>query len=96
MGLQSVKDVTLIRHAYVKTSAQNQGIGSQMLKFLLTQIKGVILVGTWQAANWAINSYERNSFELTSHDEKDLLLGKYWNVSEIQKDNSVVLKQTIS
>ena len=29
MGIQPVQDVTLIRHAYVRTAFRNQGIGSQ-------------------------------------------------------------------
>jgi hypothetical protein len=31
MGLQQVRDVTLIRHAYVRTSNQKQGIGAHLL-----------------------------------------------------------------
>ena len=31
MGLQQVQDVTLIRHAYVRSGSQKRGIGSQLL-----------------------------------------------------------------
>ncbi len=31
MGLQDVPDVTLIRHAYVRTARRNQGIGAKLL-----------------------------------------------------------------
>ena len=31
MGLQDVQDVTLIRHAYVRTASRNQGIGGKLL-----------------------------------------------------------------
>jgi N-acetylglutamate synthase-like GNAT family acetyltransferase len=31
MGIQDVKDVTLIRHAYVRTAKRNQGIGGKLL-----------------------------------------------------------------
>jgi len=34
MGLQSVQDVTLIRHAYVATAWQRQGIGASLLSYL--------------------------------------------------------------
>jgi hypothetical protein len=32
MGLQRVQDVTLIRHAYVRTSSQKQGIGGALAR----------------------------------------------------------------
>ena len=31
MGIQDVRDVTLIRHAYVRTAMQNRGIGGYLL-----------------------------------------------------------------
>src|SRR6202040_3335347 len=34
MGIQNVKDVTLIRHAYVRTAGQKRGIGAQLLNHL--------------------------------------------------------------
>jgi GNAT superfamily N-acetyltransferase len=34
MGLQQVQDVTLIRHAYVRTSSQKRGIGARLLSHL--------------------------------------------------------------
>src|ERR1043165_4265083 len=34
MGLQDVRDVTLIRHAYVRTAHRGQGVGSALLKHL--------------------------------------------------------------
>ena len=34
MGLQQVQDVTLIRHAYVLTANQGQGIGARLLSHL--------------------------------------------------------------
>ena len=50
MGMQPVKDVTLIRHAYVKTAMRNHGVGGKLLSHLLERIEGNILVGAWQAA----------------------------------------------
>src|SRR5579864_1796428 len=34
MGIQHVKDVTLIRHAYVRTASQKRGIGALLLNHL--------------------------------------------------------------
>ena len=39
IGIQEVKDVILIRHAYTLTSYQGKGIGSALLKYLLKKNK---------------------------------------------------------
>src|SRR3954468_23948864 len=59
MGLQDVKDVTLIRHAYVRTGQQRSGIGGALMKELVARTRRPLLVGTWAAAVWAIRFYER-------------------------------------
>ncbi|HVQ32179.1 MAG TPA: GNAT family N-acetyltransferase, partial [Vicinamibacteria bacterium] len=38
MGLQNVRDVRLIRHAYVRPSHQGHGVGGQLLTRLAAQI----------------------------------------------------------
>ncbi len=93
MGIQKVQDVTLVRHAYVRTGSQGKGIGGTLLKFILAELNGRILVGTWAAAYWAIGLYERHGFKMTTLAEKDLLLDKYWTISARQKKTSVVLLQ---
>jgi N-acetylglutamate synthase-like GNAT family acetyltransferase len=93
MGIQDVKDVTLIRHAYVRAGQQNKGIGGRLLQHLLTTTERPVLIGTWAAATWAIRFYERHGFEVTSADEKNRLLKKYWNIPERQVETSVVLVQ---
>src|SRR5262249_48959728 len=50
MGIQRVLDVHLIRHAYVRTSHQSQGIGGKLLQALRNRVAGPLLVGTWAAA----------------------------------------------
>jgi GNAT superfamily N-acetyltransferase len=91
MGLQRVRDVTLIRHAYVRPSHQSQGIGGALLSRLAAQTAGPLLVGTWAAAEWAIRFYERHGFRLVASVEKDRLLGAYWNIPLRQRQTSVVL-----
>ena len=34
MGIQAIQDVTLIRHAYVRTTSQKQGVGARLLSHL--------------------------------------------------------------
>jgi GNAT superfamily N-acetyltransferase len=91
MGLQEVLEVTLIRHAYVRTSSQKQGIGGRLLSHLLEVAKGPVLIGTWADAVWAIRFYEKSSFQLVGTQEKERLLKKYWTVPERQIETSVVL-----
>jgi GNAT superfamily N-acetyltransferase len=91
MGLQVVDDVELIRHAYVRTSRRNQGIGSELLRFLRAQSQRPLLVGTWAAAEWAIRFYEKHGFRLVTPAEKERLLRRYWEIPERQVETSVVL-----
>jgi GNAT superfamily N-acetyltransferase len=91
MGLQSVRDVTLVRHAYVLTANQRRGIGASLLSRLRDLKKAPMLIGTWADAAWAIRFYEKNGFELVGPAVKDRLLRQYWTVSQRQAEVSVVL-----
>ena len=94
IGIQKVKDVILIRHAYTLTSCQGKGTGSELLKYLLKKNQNSrLLVGTWRAATWAIRFYEKFGFILQAKDQSTLLLKKYWNISSNQIKNSVVLER---
>jgi len=91
MGVQPVQDVTLIRHAYVRTNGQNRGIGSRLLRHLQQQTASPILIGTWANAVWAIRFYEKHGFQIVPQPRKDSLLTRYWRIPERQKQTSVVL-----
>ncbi len=91
MGIQDVKDVTLIRHAYVRTAARGKGIGGRLLQRLLTLSDRPIMIGTWKAATWAIDFYAKHGFALVTEEEKDRLLRKYWSLHERQIITSVVM-----
>ncbi len=93
MGIQTIKDTTLIRHSYVITKYQRRGFGMKLLKYLISLTETPnILVGTWEDALWAIHFYEKYGFTLVSKKEKDKLLRKYWDIPERQIETSVVLK----
>jgi GNAT superfamily N-acetyltransferase len=93
MGIQPVEDITLIRHAYVRTEYQRRGIGSKLLNYLMPRARTAeVLVGTWAAATWAIPFYERFGFVLVSTEEKNRLLRRYWNIPDRQVETSVVLR----
>jgi GNAT superfamily N-acetyltransferase len=91
MGIQPVRDVDLIRHAYVLPGRQGCGLGGALLQQLRQLSTGRILVGTWEAAHWAIRFYRRHGFELVSPACKNTLLKAYWNIPERQVEVSVVL-----
>jgi N-acetylglutamate synthase-like GNAT family acetyltransferase len=91
MGIQVVQDVTLIRHAYVRTTERNKGIGGRLITHLKTLITRPALVGTWAAATWAVRFYEQHGFRVVTWDEKERLLRKYWSIPERQTETSVVL-----
>ena len=96
MGIQNVRDVDLIRHAYVLPRLQGRGVGGELIKHLQKIATRPMLVGTWADATWAIRFYERHGFALTTPEEKDRLLREYWTIPERQMETSVVLRSTIS
>lgn len=91
MGIQDVRDVTLIRHAYVRSAYRNHGIGGKLINHLKTLTNKPTLVGTWAAAFWAIRFYEKHGFRLVAWEEKERLLRTYWSIPERQTETSVVL-----
>jgi N-acetylglutamate synthase-like GNAT family acetyltransferase len=91
MGIQSKGDVTLIRHAYVRSNHRNSGVGGQLLSHLCQRVTTPVLIGTWAAASWAIKFYQKHGFSLLVGDEKDKLLRKYWRIPQRQVETSVVL-----
>ena len=92
MGLQPVRDVDLIRHAYVLPGRQRQGVGAALIEHLRHRGGARrMLVGTWADASWAITFYGRHGFALVSSERAAALLRTYWSVPERQIETSVVL-----
>jgi len=91
MGIQDRGEVTLIRHAYVRTRLQGQGIGTALLRRLEEMTDKPILIGTWADAAWAVSFYQKNGYALVTKREKDLLLKRYWRIPDRQVETSVVL-----
>jgi N-acetylglutamate synthase-like GNAT family acetyltransferase len=93
MGLQDVQDVTLIRHASVRTTHRRRGIGGWLLNELRSKATRQLLVGTWAAAEWAIEFYRRHGFEMVPPDQMAILLRRYWSIPDRQIETSVVLAE---
>jgi GNAT superfamily N-acetyltransferase len=91
MGFQSVREVDLIRHAYVLPGSQRCGVGGALVWHLRRVSTRSMLVGTWDAAEWAIRFYRRHGFELVSPARKSVLLKTYWTIPDRQIETSVVL-----
>ncbi|HEV7608523.1 MAG TPA: GNAT family N-acetyltransferase [Steroidobacteraceae bacterium] len=94
MGMQRVRDVDLIRHAYVKPGSQGLGIGGALIAHIRRLNERPMLVGTWADATWAIRFYERHGFELVPAPRAAELLKTYWNIPDRQIETSVVLEQS--
>ena len=91
MGIQDKGEVTLIRHAYVRSVYRNKGIGSKLLAHLASISTTPVLIGTWADATWAIKFYQKHGFRLLSKSETEILLRKYWSIPIRQIETSVVL-----
>lgn len=91
MGLQTVADVDLVRHAYVHPHSQRSGIGAALMRHIREGTRRQMLVGTWAAAGWAIRFYERHGFRLVAPERTPRLLGSYWSIPPGQIAASVVL-----
>ena len=91
MGTQDKGDVALVRHAYVAPDIQRSGVGTRLLRHAEGLVDKPILIGTWAAASWAIEFYQRNGFAVVPSVEKDRLLQTYWSIPARQIETSVVL-----
>ena len=91
MGIQDRGDVALVRHAYVSPGLQRAGIGTMLLRHVLSLTAKPVLIGTWADATWAVEFYRRNGFTLVAEAEKNVLLRRYWTIPERQVATSVVL-----
>jgi len=91
MGIQPVRDVDLIRHAYVRPGNQRRGIGAALIGHIRSLSSRQILVGAWAAATWAIAFYQRHGFVQVSPEQKTALLKTYWTIPDRQIETSVVL-----
>ena len=91
MGVQPVRDVDLIRHAYVSPASQGRGVGGALVEHLAASAQRRMLVGTWAAADWAIRFYRRHGFEPVTREDTARLLKAYWTIPDRQIETSVVL-----
>jgi N-acetylglutamate synthase-like GNAT family acetyltransferase len=91
MGIQDKGEVALVRHAYVASTTQRSGVGTKLLRHVESLADKPILIGTWAAASWAIEFYQRNGFTIVPIGDRDRLLRQYWSIPTRQIETSIVL-----
>jgi RimJ/RimL family protein N-acetyltransferase len=94
MGLEYVRDVALLRHAYILPEYQHQGIGSCLHDHLEGHIQGVhrIIVGTYAGNYKARSALEKLGYVLSS--DSEAVLGTYYAVPEDRLRSSVTYEKT--
>ncbi|HKY20271.1 MAG TPA: GNAT family N-acetyltransferase [Vicinamibacterales bacterium] len=94
MGIQAVREVELIRHAYIRPGEQGRGVGGTLLRYLENRSRRQILIGTWANAEWAIHFYQKHGYQLAPSTETARLLRTYWTITPRQAEASVVLSKS--
>lgn len=95
MGLEYVRDVALLRHAYVLPAYQRQGIGSRLREHLERQIRGVrrIVVGTYVGNYKARQALEKAGYRLAA--DSPAVLRAYYTIPEDRLQSSVAYEKTL-
>ena len=95
MGLEYVKDVALLRHAYILPEQQRNGVGSRLREHLENQIRGAdrIVVGTYTGNYKARGALEVAGYQV-SVDSKAVLRA-YYAIPEDRLQSSVTYEKVI-
>lgn len=95
MGLEYVKDVALLRHAYVLAEYQREGIGTCLREHLEAQVRGVgrIIVGTYRENYKARRMLERSGYTLSA--DPEAVLRTYYAVPEDRLKSSVTYEKSV-
>ena len=95
MGLEYVKDVALLRHAYVLAEHQHEGIGSVLREHLEAQVRGAqrIIVGTYRENYKARRMLERSGYTLSADPES--ILRNYYAIPEDRLKSSVTYEKKL-
>jgi GNAT superfamily N-acetyltransferase len=95
MGLEYVRDVALLRHAYVLPAHQRAGIGQALREELERRIQGVgrVVVGTYRDNYKARAILEKAGYALSRHSEE--VLRAYYSIPEDRLRSSVTYEKAI-
>jgi len=95
MGLEYVKDVALLRHAYILPDQQRNGVGSRLREHLENQIRGVdrIVVGTYTGNYKARAALEVSGYQVSV--DTEAVLRAYYTIPEDRLQSSVTYEKVI-
>ncbi len=95
MGLEYVRDVALLRHAYVLAEHQHHGIGTQLREHLEAQVRGVrrIIVGTYRDNHKARRMLEAAGYTLSP--DPEAILRTYYAIPEDRLKSSVTYEKSL-
>jgi RimJ/RimL family protein N-acetyltransferase len=95
MGLEYVRDVALMRHAYILAEHQRSGVGLTMLAYLERQVRGVdrIVIGTYRENYKARGALEKAGYRLS--DDCDAVLRRYYAIPEDRLRASVTYEKSV-
>ena len=95
MGLEYVKDVALLRHAYVLPDRQRHGIGSLLRAYVEQQIRGVgrVVVGTYAGNYKARIALEAAGYTLSANPKA--VLRTYYDIPEDRLQSSGTYEKEI-
>ncbi|MFQ5520618.1 MAG: GNAT family N-acetyltransferase [Candidatus Methylomirabilia bacterium] len=95
MGLEHVRDVALLRHAYILPEHQRLGIASRLREHLEGQVLGVrrLIVGTYSGNYKARRALEKAGYRLSADSES--VLRAYYAIPEDRLESSVTYEKVI-
>ncbi len=95
MGLEYVRDVALLRHAYVAPEHQRRGLGRLLHSHVERLVEGVerIVVGTYAANHKARSALEASGYQVS--DDSEAVLRAYYDIDEDRLVSSVTYEKRL-
>ena len=95
MALEYVRDVALLRHAYVLPEHQHARIGSRLQAHLEAEVRGVrrIIVGTYAGNYKARSALEKAGYRLSA--DPEAVLRAYYSIPEDRLRTSVTYEKPL-
>lgn len=96
MGSEPLRDVTLLRHAYILPGYQRKGIGTALLRHVEGRLPrgGRVIVGTYAANYKARRMLEKAGYALSTDSES--VLRAYYDIPEDRLTTSVTYEKVVA
>ena len=95
MALEYVRDVALMRHAYILAPHQRRGLGRAMLEHLEGQVRGVdrVVIGTYRGNYKARGTLEKAGYRLSP--DSEAVLRAYFTIPDDRLLSSVTYEKSL-